>query len=155
HGTRRHPVKLHWIAALALAALLAACNASSPTGGEAGEEGGEGEHGELPASTKIGTAAAAAAGVRVSPAGPREISDDHEVQGLLTPVDGAIARVMARFPGLVRALHANVGDQVRAGQPLATIESNLSLTTYTVTAPISGVVLSRDASVGTVAGEGA
>jgi len=84
-----------------------------------------------------------------------EISDDHEVQGLLTPVDGAIARVMARFPGLVRALHANVGDQVRAGQPLATIESNLSLTTYTVTAPISGVVLSRDASVGTVAGEGA
>ena len=148
-------MKLHWIAALSLAALLAACNASSPTGGEAGEEGEEGEHGELPTSTKIGTQAAAAAGVRVSPAGPGEISDDHEVQGLLTPVDGAIARVMARFPGLVRALHANVGDQVRAGQPLATIESNLSLTTYTVTAPISGVVLSRDASVGTVAGEGA
>lgn len=149
-------MKFHWIATLSLAVLLAACNSPSPAGGEAGEHGEEeGEHGELPTSTKIGTQAATAAGVRVSPAGPGEIADEHEVQGLLTPVDGAIARVMARFPGPVRALRANVGDQVRAGQPLATIESNLSLTTYTVTAPISGVVLSRDASVGTVAGEGA
>ena len=43
---------------------------------------------------------------------------------------------------------------MRAGQALATIESNLSLTTYTVTAPISGVVLARNAAVGEVAGEG-
>lgn len=148
-------MKLHWMATLSLAVFLAACNAQAPTGGEAAEhEEEEGEHGELPTSTKIGTQAAAAAGVRVSAAGAGEISDEHVVQGLLTPVDGAIARVMARFPGPIRALRADVGDQVRAGQPLATIESNLSLTTYTVTAPISGVVLARDASVGTVAGEG-
>ena len=43
---------------------------------------------------------------------------------------------------------------MRAGQALATVESNLSLTNYTVTAPISGVVLARNASVGAVAGEG-
>jgi cobalt-zinc-cadmium efflux system membrane fusion protein len=49
----------------------------------------------------------------------------------------------------------NVGDRVRAGQTLATVESNLSLTTYTVTTPISGVVLARNATVGGVAGEGA
>ena len=51
-------------------------------------------------------------------------------------------------------MRANVGDQVRAGQALATVESNLSLTNYTVTAPISGVVLARSASVGAVASEG-
>lgn len=148
-------MKFHWIATLSLAALLTACNPPPPAEGEAAEEGEEaGEHGELPTSTKISAQDAAEAGVRVSPAGPGEISDAHEVQGLVTPVDGAIARVMARFPGPVRALRVNVGDHVRAGQPLATIESNLSLTTYTVTAPISGVVLSRDAAVGTVAGEG-
>ena len=61
---------------------------------------------------------------------------------------------MARFPGPIRALRAGVGERVRAGQPLASIESNLSLTNYTVAAPISGVVLQRYASVGAVASEG-
>jgi len=94
------------------------------------------------------------AGIRVAPAASGVIADEHEVQGLLTPVEGRVANVMARFPGPIRSLRANVGDQVRAGQALATIESNLSLTNYTVTAPISGVVLARNASVGSVASEG-
>jgi cobalt-zinc-cadmium efflux system membrane fusion protein len=93
-------------------------------------------------------------GIRVAPAGAGTTADQHEVQGLLTPVEGRVAQVMARFPGPIRSLRANVGDRVRAGQALATIESNLSLTDYTVSAPISGVVLARNASVGMVAGEG-
>lgn len=87
--------------------------------------------------------------------GAGEIADEHEVQGLLAPLDGRVARVAARFPGPVRSLHANIGDRVRAGQVLARVESNLSLSTYALTAPISGVVLRRDAAVGDVAGEGA
>ncbi|MDI9238475.1 efflux RND transporter periplasmic adaptor subunit [Lysobacter sp. LF1] len=94
-------------------------------------------------------------GIRIAEAGPGVIADEHEVQGLLTPVEGRVAHAMARFPGPIRALRANVGDRVSAGQALASIESNLSLSQYTVTAPISGVVLSRDASVGAVAAEGA
>ena len=94
-------------------------------------------------------------GIRVAKAGPGVINDEHEVQGLLTTVEGRVATAMARFPGPIRTLRANVGDTVRTGQPLATIESNLSLTTYTVAAPISGVVLSRNAALGAVAGEGA
>lgn len=94
------------------------------------------------------------AGIRVEPAGPGVIADEHEVQGLLTPVEGRAAKVMARFPGPIRELRANVGDRVLAGQPLATIESNLSLTNYTVAAPMSGVVLARSASIGAVTTEG-
>lgn len=105
--------------------------------------------------TTIAAKVAQDAGIRVAPAAAGGIADEHEVQGLLTPVEGRVAKVMARFPGPIRTLRANVGDRVRAGQPLATIESNLSLTTYTVPAPISGVVLARNASIGTVAGEGA
>jgi cobalt-zinc-cadmium efflux system membrane fusion protein len=93
-------------------------------------------------------------GIRVAPVGPGVIADEHEVQGLLTPMEGRVANVMARFPGPIRSLRANVGDRVRAGQPLASVESNLSLTTYTVSAPISGVVLARNASIGSVASEG-
>lgn len=104
--------------------------------------------------TEIAARIASDSGIRVAAAGPGVIADEHEVQGLLTPMEGRIANVMARFPGPVRSLRANVGDSVRAGQALATVESNLSLTTYTVSAPISGVVLARNASVGSVASEG-
>ncbi len=104
--------------------------------------------------TEITGKVAQDAGIRVAPAAAGIIADEHEVQGLLTPVEGRIAKVAARFPGPVQRLNANVGDQVRAGQTLASIESNLSLTIYSVTSPISGVVLARNASVGSVATEG-
>ncbi len=154
---------IHGISALTLAVLLGACGGAEPVG-EAGhdddvahaEEGHEAEgHEEAPDRTTIPAKVAQDAGIRVAPVGPGIIADEHEVQGLLTPVEGRVAKVMARFPGPIRSLRANVGDRVRAGQPLAAIESNLSLTTYTVPAPISGVVLARDASIGTVASEGA
>ncbi|KAB8185684.1 efflux RND transporter periplasmic adaptor subunit [Lysobacter maris] len=154
---------MHRISALTLAVLLGACGGAKPAG-EPGHEdesqaeaGGQEEEGHEEAMDRTTIAAKVAqdAGIRVAPAAAGVIADEHEVQGLLTPVEGRVAKVMARFPGPIRTLRANVGDRVRAGQPLATIESNLSLTTYTVPAPISGVVLARNASIGTVAGEGA
>ncbi|WP_336314360.1 efflux RND transporter periplasmic adaptor subunit [Luteimonas sp. BLCC-B24] len=154
---------MHRISALTLAVLLGACGGAKPAG-EPGHEdesqaeaGGHEEEGHEEAMDRTTIAAKVAqdAGIRVAPAAAGVIADEHEVQGLLTPVEGRVAEVMARFPGPIRTLRANVGDRVRAGQPLATIESNLSLTTYTVPAPISGVVLARNASIGTVAGEGA
>ncbi|MFC0154097.1 efflux RND transporter periplasmic adaptor subunit [Xanthomonas dyei] len=104
--------------------------------------------------TTIAAKIAQDAGIRMAPVGAGSIADQHEVQGLLTPAEGAQAQATARFPGPVRSLRVNVGDQVRAGQVLATVESNLSLTTYSVTAPISGTVLARHASLGSNAGEG-
>lgn len=154
---------MHRISALTLAVLLGACGGAKPAG-EPGHEdesqaeaGGHEEEGHEEATDRTTFAAKVAqdAGIRVAPAAAGVIADEHEVQGLLTPVEGRVAKVMARFPGPIRTLRANVGDRVRAGQPLATIESNLSLTTYTVPAPISGVVLARNASIGTVASEGA
>ena len=168
------------VATMALVLLLAGCGdkpaAPEGAGEHAGEEHGNGEsheageesagkdehaegegeegHEEGPPSTTMTDAVAKRSGVQVAPVTAGTIADQHEVQGLLTPVEGRIAQVMARFPGPIRSLRANVGDRVRAGQPLATIESNLSLTTYTVPAPISGVVLQRNASVGAVASEG-
>jgi cobalt-zinc-cadmium efflux system membrane fusion protein len=133
--------------------------AADPGHGEAGHSD-EAAHAEdahdesAPETTTITAAMAEQAGIRVAPVAAGTIADEHDVQGLLTPVDGRVAQVMARFPGPIRSLRANVGDRVAAGQVLASIESNLSLTTYTVSAPISGVVLARQAQVGGVAGEG-
>jgi len=105
--------------------------------------------------TTIDAQVATDAGIRVAPAGPGTIADEHVVQGLLTTVEGKVASVTARFPGPIRKLTANVGDSVQAGQVLATIESNLSLTNYDVAAPIAGVVLARNAALGSIASEGA
>jgi cobalt-zinc-cadmium efflux system membrane fusion protein len=105
--------------------------------------------------TTIAAKIADESGIRVAPAQAGTIADEHEVQGLLTPVEGRVANIAARFPGPIRRLAANVGDRVQAGQTMATVESNLSLTTYAVTSPITGVVLARHATVGSVAGEGA
>ena len=133
--------------------------AADPGHGEAGHSD-EAAHAEdahdesAPETTTITAAMAEQAGIRVAPVAAGTIADEHDVQGLLTPVDGRVAQLMARFPGPIRSLRANVGDRVAAGQVLASIESNLSLTTYTVSAPISGVVLARQAQVGGVAGEG-
>ena len=147
------------IAALLLCLLaLAGCAkdaSTAPAGhGEPGHTDTSEDHDDVPESTTIPTAMAEQSGIRAAPVAAGTIADEHDVQGLLTPVDGRVAQVMARFPGPIRSLRANVGDTIKAGQVLASIESNLSLTTYTVSAPISGVVLARQAQVGGVAGEG-
>ncbi|HJR73733.1 MAG TPA: efflux RND transporter periplasmic adaptor subunit [Luteimonas sp.] len=131
----------------------AAPQAESGHTDEHGED--EASHEEGPPSTTIPASNAQSSGIRVAAAAAGTIADEHEVQGLLTPVEGRVAQVTARFPGPVRSVRANIGDAVRAGQALATIESNLSLTTYTVSSPIAGVVLQRSTSVGMAAGEGA
>lgn len=60
--------------------------------------------------------------------------------------------VTARFPGPVRTVAVQVGDMVRTGQTLATIESNESLQVYAVTAPITGTVTARKTNPGEGAG---
>lgn len=124
-----------------------------PAGADAAhDDHGDDDHNDE-ARTTISADIAEATGIRVAPAGPGVIRDEHEVQGLLTPVEGRHARVVARFPGPVRAVGAGVGDTVRAGQRLATVESNISLSDYAIVAPLSGTVLSRNVAVGELAGE--
>ncbi|MFB8829806.1 hypothetical protein ACE0DR_11810 [Azotobacter sp. CWF10] len=67
--------------------------------------------------TEIEQAVAEEAGIRVAPAGPGEIADAHEVQGLLTPVDGKVARVTARFPGRSAASPPTSAIRCAPGRP--------------------------------------
>jgi len=92
-------------------------------------------------------------GIRTAPVGSGVIRDAHDVQGLLTPVEGRHARIRARFPGPVEAVRVGVGDQVKAGQILAVIESNASLSRYDVTAPFAGTILDVEVGSGDLAGD--
>lgn len=146
------------------AALLAGCNRHADDGHDHGhaqeehahdeheEEDGHG-HGHAEARTQISASIAQMTGIRTQPAGSAVIADEHYVQGLLTSIEGRVARVAARYPGPIRQLAVDVGDRVRSGQPLAVVESNLSLSDYNITAPITGTVMARNGTLGAIARE--
>ena len=140
-----------WIILLAAALAplpLFAHEEESKAGAAAHEEHGDadGDRTSIPAAT------ARAAGVTTAAAGPAVIRDTSALLGVVALNENRKARVRARFPGLIREIAVGVGDSVRKGQTLAVVESNESLRSYAVIAPIDGIVAARDASAGDVAG---
>ncbi|MGI2066577.1 efflux RND transporter periplasmic adaptor subunit [Shewanella sp. MF08487] len=110
------------------------------------EDGGHDEH-----ETNHVTIAAAIAqkvGIKTTPAAAGTIAQTVKAYGRLTLAADNIANITARFPGVVTNIYVNIGDKVEKGQRLAQVESNDSLQTYTLSAPISGVVQGRYVNVG-------
>lgn len=105
--------------------------------------------------TTIPRAVAEAASVRTDVAGAATIRDEVPLFGTVAIDENRMARVRARFPGLVREVRVGLGDAVSAGQTLAIVESNESLKSYALTAPINGMVVARNTNNGDVAGEAA
>lgn len=95
----------------------------------------------------------AAAGVALADAGPATLSDTLQFNGVLRANQEAVVQVTPRFPGIVRAIRKRIGDQVAKDEQLASVESNQSLTSYDLKAPISGTVIDRQISLGEYASE--
>ena len=102
--------------------------------------------------TKIIAAAAKASGMSTAVVGPSDIGETRTLFGQVLLDPDRSAKVRARFAGLVREVRVNTGDVVSKGQVLASIESNDSLRSYSVSAPIAGTVMARMTNVGDVAG---
>jgi membrane fusion protein, heavy metal efflux system len=102
---------------------------------------------------KITAEAAAAAGIKTENAGPGVISEKLSLNGRIVLDPNASAQVKARFPGIIRSMQKNIGDTVKAGDVLASVESNDSLQVYSVKAPLGGVILERNGNAGDVAGD--
>ncbi len=95
---------------------------------------------------------AQAAALKVAVAGEGVLHQTLSLYGAIQPDPERLRQVTARFPGPVRSVSVNVGDAVRKGQTLATIESNESLQVYAVTAPIAGTLTARHTNPGEAAG---
>jgi membrane fusion protein, heavy metal efflux system len=95
------------------------------------------------------------AGIELSTAGPGHLSETLAVYGNVAPNAERVRNVTARFPGIVRSVTKTVGQAVRAGEVLATVESNDSLETYPINAPIGGVLTARAINPGETVGESA
>jgi len=98
--------------------------------------------------TKIETAVAEALGIETMLAGPVVLQETITVYGQITANPERVRNVSARFDGVIKSVLPSLGDRVRKGQKLATVESNESLKLYTIVAPVSGVVTARDANPG-------
>tara|TARA_R110000787_G_scaffold7171_3_gene24664 strand:- start:6564 stop:7808 length:1245 start_codon:yes stop_codon:yes gene_type:complete len=98
--------------------------------------------------TKIEPQVAEAMEIKTEIAGPATLVETIEVFGRLVPSPEAQRHITARFDGQIKAMPVRLGQRIRAGDPLVTIESNESLKAYTVTSPIDGVITARMANIG-------
>lgn len=97
---------------------------------------------------RIATDIAAASGIETERAGPASIRETLRLTGRIRTDPNRLSQVRARFPGVVQQVRRELGERVRRGDVLAQIQSNESLQSYQLTAPIDGVIVERDVQVG-------
>ena len=98
--------------------------------------------------TRISPEMAQAFGIETLIAGPATLAETITAYGSITPNPERVREVSARFDGAIQSVDVALGEMVNQGQQLATIESNESLQSYAITAPISGLVMERTANAG-------
>lgn len=121
---------------------------------ESGEGHGEEGHEEAEeGAIALEPAQLKAAGIELGEVGPATIRETLPLYGVIAPDAVRLREVPARFPGIIRTVTKNVGDTVARGEVLATVESDESLETYAVAAPLAGVVIARNANPGEQSGD--
>ena len=95
--------------------------------------------------TTIEPEVARALEIKTEIAGPATIKESIKVYGQLQPLPSGQRVLKARFEGMIKNVFVNLGQTVKKGERLLTVESNESLKPYDITAPINGVVTSINA----------
>jgi cobalt-zinc-cadmium efflux system membrane fusion protein len=126
----RPPSIALWAVALAVALSLAGCSKGdakdehAAEGGQNAEQAGEkkDEHAEAEELT-LTTEEAGRAGVKVEAIKAQSLGETLVVTATIQADQERLARVAPRIEGRITAVSAKLGDQVRAGQALAKLES--------------------------------
>ena len=104
------------------------------------------EYDNFEGRTRIEEKVAEALEIDTSIAGPALLKEVVAVYGKIKTHPEAIREISARFEGEIKTVHVALLARVKQGQPLITIESNESLNSYTINAPIDGVIRERNAN---------
>lgn len=91
---------------------------------------------------------AAASGLTTAIAGEGVLHERIKLYGNIVADPLRVSHIQARYPGLIRSVKPTIGTRVKAGDVLATVESNESLREYPLLAPIDGVVVERHSNPG-------
>ena len=98
--------------------------------------------------TEIPEETARAMGIETGTVGQVNINETRTFSGQVHTNPNLLSRVRPRFAGVVKSVRRELGEVVKAGDVLASIQSNESLQTYMVKAPIGGLIVKRDIQVG-------
>src|SRR5438046_2163696 len=86
--------------------------------------------------------------ITIETAGSAVLKKTVKLNGKIGPNEERIAHVSPRFPGVVKSIIKRLGDEVKSGETLATIESNESLRSYEVKSEIDGTIVKKDIALG-------
>jgi len=92
--------------------------------------------------------------IEVAEAGPGKIELHLDLTGEVVPNPYKVAHIVPRFAGIVKNIYKKIGDEVKAGEVIATIESNESLVEYKVKSSIDGTILELHMTPGELIGDG-
>jgi len=106
------------------------------------------EYDSFEGRTRIAPEVAATIGLATEIAGPAVIEETITLYGRIATNTERVREISARFGGAIRSVDVSLGETVEEGQRLAVVESNESLQSYGVTAPIGGVVTGKNANAG-------
>ncbi|GAB4301147.1 MAG: hypothetical protein Kow0083_12890 [Methylophaga sp.] len=124
-------------------------HASPATANE--DEHGHGHESEEENHVEIDDEIARQQGLAIAKALAGEVSLTTKLYGRIVLSPDQVSQVRARFPGRITRVNVNFGDEVKKGQLLASVESNNSLQSYNLRAPISGTITAKEASTGEIA----
>lgn len=119
---------------------------SETTNQESGHAEGSEPEGE--GHVELDETSAVAAGIELQAVATAEIREMMLLYGTVQPNAERMREITARYHGVITHISKKVGDSVRQGETLATVESDESLRSYHVTSTLSGVVIARTANSG-------
>ncbi len=100
--------------------------------------------------TRIKASMAAEVGIKTDRADSKVLRQSIVAYGSLGSGPEQVSHVRARYTGMIKSVKATIGDIIKRGDLLAEVESNESLKTYAMLAPIEGTVIQRHANTGEV-----
>jgi cobalt-zinc-cadmium efflux system membrane fusion protein len=86
--------------------------------------------------------------ITVEKAGAAELSVETLLPGEIKLNQENMAHVSPRYDGIVTKISARLGNKVKAGQVLATLESNETLAAFNVSSPIDGTIVDFHITLG-------
>ncbi|WP_295877924.1 HlyD family efflux transporter periplasmic adaptor subunit [uncultured Zhongshania sp.] len=98
--------------------------------------------------TRIDADVADAMGITTGAARSQVLVERLPLFGRLVADTNALTQLSARFDGVIKTIHVSLGQQVKAGTPLMSIESNESLKPYVLRADIAGEVAALPVNIG-------
>lgn len=115
----------------------------------AGHEGeAPGAHKEEGSEIQVAPAMMKMAGITFAKATIGRIRTSIDLYGEVGFNEDRLVHITPRFPGILKEVNFRIGELVGAGNVLATIESNESMTDYKLKTPISGRIVEKHAIVG-------